>query len=227
MKIAYLSTFYPFRGGISQFNASLYRELEKNHEIKAYTFSRQYPDILFPGNSQYVSDNDPADKIPAERILDTVNPLSYYSAASKINSFSPDIFLTKFWMPFFAPALGKVARKLNKKTTKIAVLDNVIPHEKRPFDDNLIRYFLNSYDKFVVMSGKVKEDLLTLKPNAEFVQVMHPLYSHFGAKTDKRTARQKLNIGIEKKVLLFFGFIRDYKGLDLLIEALAMLPEDY
>lgn len=234
MKIAYLSTFYPFRGGIAQFNASLYNTLKNDFdlEVKAYTFSRQYPDILFPGTTQYVTKEDNAEVIESNQILDTVNPFSYYTTAKQINNFHPDLLITKFWMPFFAPSLGKVADKLNTNTKKIAILDNVIPHEKRPFDIILIKYFLNKYDKFVVMSNKVKDDLLSLKPNAEYIFLEHPLYDHFGEKKDiidskKYIFGNRYEELKDKKLLLYFGFIRDYKGLDILIETVSKLDENY
>ena len=234
MKIAYLSTFYPFRGGIAQFNASLFNSFKNdlNENINAYTFKRQYPDILFPGTTQYVTADDNAEIIDSKRVLDTINPLSYYSTANEINNFEADLLLTKFWMPFFAPSLGKVARKLDKKTKKIAILDNVIPHEKRPFDIQLIKYFLNSYDGFVVMSNKVKDDLLSLKPNAKYIFQEHPLYNHFGKKLDvieskKKTFGDRYEELKDKKLLLYFGFIRDYKGLDLLIESMSLLDDSY
>jgi len=239
MKIAYLSTFYPFRGGIAQFNASLYNTLKNDfdNDVKAYTFSRQYPDILFPGTTQYVTKEDNAEIIQSEQILDTVNPFSYYTTANQINKFNPDLLITKFWMPFFAPSLGKVADKLKPNITKnsikkIAILDNVIPHEKRPFDITLIKYFLNKCDKFVVMSNKVKDDLLSLKPNAEYIYLEHPLYDHFGDKKNVTESKKyifgnKFEELENKKLLLYFGFIRDYKGLDILIETLAKLDESY
>jgi len=227
MKIAYLSTFYPFRGGIAQFNANLYNELKKENEIIAYNYITQYPSILFPGSTQLVQQGDLAEPISAEAILSTVNPITYFTAAGKINKFAPDIIITKFWMPFFAPALGTVYKLLNKHTKKIAILDNVIPHEKRPGDMQLIRYFLNNTDAFVVMSDAVKKDLLSIKPSAKFKEVIHPLYNHFGDKIDKVTARERLNLPQNKKYLLFFGFIRDYKGLDNLIESMNLLNEDY
>lgn len=229
MKIAILSTFYPYRGGIAQFNAALYREFELAHDVRAFTFTRQYPDALFPGKSQYVGDDDTAtDRIPAERTLDTVNPLSYYRTAAKINKFAPDLLLTKFWMPFFAPSLGKVARLVRKRGAKhISILDNVIPHERRPGDLALTRYFLRSCDASIVMSDAVERDLLSLAPGARFERHIHPLYSHFGQKMSREEARKNLNIPIDKKVLLFFGFIRGYKGLDVLLDALALLPEEY
>ena len=116
MRVAYLSTFFPFRGGIAQFNAALYRALEKNNQIKAFNFSRQYPGILFPGKSQVVTPEDNADAISAEPVLDTINPFTYFSAARKINRFAPDLMLTKFWMPFFAPSLGTVFSQIKRKT---------------------------------------------------------------------------------------------------------------
>ena len=228
MKIAYLSTFYPFRGGIAQFNAALFNTFEDKHRIKAYTFSRQYPNILFPGTSQMVGENDPAEKIPAMRCLDTINPFTYGYTAKRINKFAPDLMLTKFWMPFFGPSLGWVAKKLEQAgTTNISILDNVIPHEKRPGDMAFTKFFLKHNHGFVVMSESVKNDLLSLKPDARFLFHPHPLYDHFGDKIDKIKAKEALNISPDKKTLLFFGFIRGYKGLDLLLETLNILPEDY
>lgn len=226
MKIAFLSTFYPFRGGIAQFNALVFRSFEKKSEIKAFTFKRQYPEFLFPGKTQFVTPEDAADPVSAERVLDTVNPFSYWTSARKIKKFEPDILLVKYWMTFFAPGLGFVAASL-KKTTKIAVLDNVIPHEKRFFDSILNRYFLKRFDGFVVMSDKVLQDLLSIKPQAKYLRINHPVYNHFGSILDSQTARQQLGVPADKKVLLFFGIIRDYKGLHLLIEALSQLDDSY
>ena len=228
MKIAYLSTFYPFRGGIAQFNSSLFREFEKENNIKAFTFRRQYPNILFPGTSQYVNENDKVDKIESSELLDTINPFSYISTAKQINKFQPNLLIMKFWMPFFAPSLGYVAGYLKKRgTVVISILDNVIPHEKRPGDIALTKYFLNRNDAFIVMSNAVQNDLLSLKPSANYKLQMHPLYNHFGNPVDKSEARVKLGLDKNKRILLFFGFIRDYKGLDLLINAMKSLPEDY
>lgn len=227
MKIAYLSTFYPLRGGIAQFNAALYRELEKEHQTKAYTFSRQYPAILFPGKSQYVTPEDHADPIPADAVLDTINPLTYYTTAKKIKTFGPDLVLTKFWMPYFAPSLGSVFKQLKNKSRIVSILDNVIPHEKRPGDMALTRFFLRQNHGFVVMSEAVKQDLLSLHPTARYLYHPHPLYDHFGKAAERKEARTKLHLPQDKKMLLFFGFIRDYKGLDLLINALQQLDASY
>ncbi len=228
MKIAYLSTFYPFRGGIAQFNASLFREFEKRHEVAAFTFTRQYPDLLFPGTTQFVTPSDRVDAIPARQVLDTINPLSYYKTARAIAAFNPDLLVMKFWMPFFAPALGTVAGKLRKRGTRvIAILDNLIPHERRPGDLALIRYFAKRCDGFVAMSKTVENDLNQFEPNAQYVLKPHPIYDHFGAAISSAEAREKLGLPRGKRIVLFFGFIRDYKGLDTLIRATAHLSDDY
>jgi glycosyltransferase involved in cell wall biosynthesis len=207
----------------------LYRTFEKQHDIKAFTFKRQYPDILFPGETQYVTEKDNADKIDALRVLDTINPLTYIKSGKTIANYNPDILLMKFWMPFFAPSLGlasSIVRK-KRKTKSIAILDNVIPHEKKPMDIAFIKYFLARTDRYVVMSSTVEKDLLQLKPDAKYILKPHPLYEQFGNAIDKTEAKKKLNLPLDKKIILFFGFIRDYKGLDELIRSMGLLPADY
>jgi glycosyltransferase involved in cell wall biosynthesis len=229
MKIVFLSTFYPFRGGIAQFNALIYREMEKENQVEAITFKRQYPDFLFPGKTQMVTAEDAADAIPSKRWLDTINPFTYISTARKVKQLQPDIIITKYWMTFFAPSLGFVLGLQSKKTLRISILDNVIPHEKRFFDNVFNRYFLKRNDGFIVMSEKVQKDLLYYLPDAKNLLIPHPIYNHFGEKLTKIQALK--NLGIEqhadKKMLLYFGIIRDYKGLDLLLKSLNHLDESY
>lgn len=227
MRIAYLSTFYPFRGGIAQFNASLFRAFEKNNEVKAFTFTRQYPNLLFPGKTQKVIDDAQVDHIPAVQKLDTINPITYLTTARLIKAYAPDLLVMKYWMSFFGPSLGTVAKLMPAKTKVITILDNVIPHEKRFFDVPFTRYFLNQNDGFIAMSDTVKNDLLSFLPNAQCIKREHPLYDHFGAKLESNIARKKLKIHANKKTLLFFGFIRDYKGLDILLDAFGMLDDSY
>ncbi|MFM7724628.1 MAG: hypothetical protein ACKO7O_07545 [Bacteroidota bacterium] len=155
MKIVFLSTFYPFRGGIAQFNALLFRVLEKEHEVKAFTFKRQYPGILFPGKTQLVTEEDTADPVPSKRILDSVNPLSYWKTARSIRSEKPDLVITKYWMTFFGPSLGFVLGRQSRFTKRIAILDNVIPHERRFFDHVFNRYFLRRNDGFIAMTERL------------------------------------------------------------------------
>jgi glycosyltransferase involved in cell wall biosynthesis len=227
MKVSIFSTFYPFRGGIAQFSALLFRSLEKKHTVKAFTFKRQYPNFLFPGETQYVTENDQVDQIPSEQILDSINPITYLNAAKKINAYQSDIYISNYWMTFFGPSLGVISRFLNKNTKQIAIIHNMIPHEKRFFDKPFNRFYLKRIDGFVVMSDIVLKDLLSLKPEAKFIQLNHPTYNHFGDSVDQQTAIQKLKIADKKHTLLFFGFIREYKGLDLLIDAMAMLDDRY
>jgi len=229
VKFAYLSTFHPFRGGIAQFNARLMRELEsQGHTVSPYTFTTQYPEKLFPGKTQMVTAEDVADPINAPRVVSSVGPWTWPSTANTIAKGRPDVLLMKYWMSFFGPSLGSVSGALRKRGVKaITMLDNVIPHEKRFFDTAFTRYFLKRSDGFVAMSEKVKADLLSLRPDAKVILLPHPLYDHFGAPLPMAEARRKLGIVDDRKVSLFFGFIRDYKGLDLLIDAMAKLPADH
>lgn len=229
MKIVFLSTFYPFRGGIAQFSAHLYREAEKKHDVEAVTFTRQYPKLLFPGKTQLVSADDTADKIPAKRWLDSINPFTYISTARKIKNLQPDLIISRYWMSFFAPSFGWILGKQDKKTIRLAILDNVIPHERRFFDDAFNRFFISRNDGFIVMSEQVRKDLLFYLPKAKHLLIPHPIYNHFGSKISKSEALKKLSISecIDKKVLLFFGIIRDYKGLDILLNTLQLLDESY
>ena len=229
MKISFLSTFYPYRGGIAQFNALLYRQLEKKHEVEAITFKRQYPSILFPGKTQLVTAKDVADPIPSKPWLDTVNPWTYIRTARKIRKSKPEIILTKYWMTFFAPSLGFVLGRQSRFSKRIAILDNVIPHERRFFDHAFNRYFLNRNDAFIAMTEKVKTDLLSYLPDAKCMVIPHPVYNQFGPRMDLEEALKALGLPQykDKKILLFFGIIRDYKGLDVLIETLAKLDDSY
>jgi glycosyltransferase involved in cell wall biosynthesis len=225
MKIAFLSPFYPYRGGISQFSNALYEELSVDNHIKAFNFTRQYPNFLFPGKSQYVEGN--TETFTSERILDSINPLSYKKTAQRINDFLPDLFISSYWMPFFAPSLGFVAKKINKKTIKIAILHNVNPHEKRFFDKRFNRYFLKQFDGYIVLSESVEIELKKIFPQAKVSKLFHPVYNHFGDKMNREEACLELNIDATKKIVLFFGLIRDYKGLEILIEATKYLDDSY
>jgi glycosyltransferase involved in cell wall biosynthesis len=228
MRIAYLSVFYPYRGGISQFNAALYRALEKQHEVKAFNFKRLYPNFLFPGKSQFVENTDSADAITSQRVLDSINPLSFSKTINEIKKFKPDLLLIQNWMPFFAPSLGWVARYFKKlDIPTISIIANMKPHEPKPGDVLLSKFFLKHNHGFVVLADSVKNDLLELKPVAKIFYHPHPNYEHFGDKIEKATACYELGIPQDKKIILFFGLIRHYKGLDLLIEAMRNTPDDY
>ena len=227
MKIAILSCFYPYRGGISQFNACLYGELSKEHIVRAFNFKRQYPEFLFPGKTQFVTDDDEAVPVESTSLLDTANPFSYINTLREIRDWKPDVLIVRYWMSYFAPSLGFITRHMKKHCKVISILDNVIPHEPHFFDAPLTRYFLQGSTGCVTLCEAVSKDLLNLKPDARYTVIQHPLYSHFGQKIDREEAEKKLGLRHGMKNILFFGLIRTYKGLDILIEAFGMLPEGY
>ena len=227
MKIAILSCFYPYRGGISQFIACLYGELSRNHDVKAFNFSRQYPEFLFPGKTQFVTEDDEAVPVESTSLLDTANPFTYIKTYRAIREWKPDVLIVRYWMSYFAPSLGYITRKMKKHCKVISILDNVIPHEQRFFDTPLTKYFLKGSTGCVTLCEAVSEDLLKMKPDATYTVIQHPLYSHFGQKKSREDAERKLGLKSGKKNILFFGLIRKYKGLDILLEAFEKLPDDY
>ena len=228
MKITILSTAYPLRGGISHFVGLLYTELAKHNEVSVITFKRQYPSIFFPGKSQLES-GVTLEKIPTEILVDSINPFNWIRVGNKIKKDSPDLLIYKYWMPFFAPCFGTISRtaKKNGKTKVLVICDNIIPHEKKPGDTATTKYFFKYVDYFILLSKKVQEDLLELKPEAKNKILPHPIYSNFGELVDKKEARKFLDLPINEKLILFFGFIRDYKGLDVLLETMKILKAEY
>lgn len=228
MKIAILSPFYPYRGGIAQFSAMLYTELQKEgHDVKAFNFKRLYPDRLFPGKTQYVEEDDRAIAIESSRTLDSINPISYLKTVKELLNYAPDVLLISYWMSFFVPGYAHIASRMKKHCKVITLIHNAIPHEPRFFDKPLAALLFRQCHGFIVMSDTVRNDLQKLFPGAKSILNPHPLYDHFGDKIDKTDACRQLGISSDKKTLLFFGLIRDYKGLDLLIEAMAGLDNSY
>jgi glycosyltransferase involved in cell wall biosynthesis len=221
MKIAIVGTAYPLRGGISHYNALLYRELAKTHQVEIITFKRQYPSILFPGKTQKEAEGELL-RVPSEELVDSVNPLNWVSVGRELARRAPDLLIFKYWLPFFGPCFGTIARtaKRNGKTRVVYICDNVVPHEKRPGDAAFTRYAFGPADGFIVQSDTVERDLQAFLPGARFRKVPHPVYNIFGEGVEKSRARASLGIQTER-VLLFFGYIRPYKGLHVLLDALA------
>lgn len=220
-----LGPAHPLRGGgMATFNERLARAfMEMGHEVSIYSFSLQYPGFLFPGKSQY-TDEPPPPGINIITAVNSINPINWRTTGRELKNLKPDLLVVRYWLPFMAPCLGTIASitKKNKHTRVVAITDNVIPHEKRPFDKQLTKYFLKKADAFVTMSSSVGNDLLHFGVHKNRVfRCPHPLYDHFGEIADKKEARDFLKIDTDHKLVLFFGFIREYKGLDLLIKAFA------
>ena len=216
MKIVLIGPFPPYRGGISMFNHSLAKELEKNNQVYRISFSLQYPNLLFPGKSQFFDFNGD----PSKKLINSINPFSWSSTASYINNINPDLVIFQYWMPFFAPAFSSIARKIKKKiNTNIVVnCNNIIPHESGKLDKYLSLRFFKHCDYFIVMANSVKKELLNIMPSASLIESKHPIYDTFGSPIPKEDARMKLSIN-DERIILNFGLIRDYKGLDILIKA--------
>jgi glycosyltransferase involved in cell wall biosynthesis len=227
MKISIFSAFPPFRGGISQFSTKLSEILEKKHELVLITFNKQYPDWLFPGKSQYDFNQKNTVKTTIHRIVSTFSIPTYFKAVSFIKEENTSVFITNYWMTFFAPFMGFIARKLPKHTIKIAIVHNLIPHEKRFFDKAFNSYFLKSYDGFIALSEFVYNDLKKYVDEKKIIHIPHPPYNQFGERINKEIACKKLKIDSKKHTLLFFGIIRKYKGLDLLIQAFDQLDDSF
>lgn len=223
MKITILGTAYPYRGGLSAFNERLAKEfMDEGHEVKIETFTLQYPSFLFPGKTQYSSEKAP-EKLTICRSVSSVNPFNWLSVGKKIAKDAPDVLIIKYWLPFMAPCFGTIARmaKKNGHTRVVSILDNIIPHEKRLADKWFSQYFVKPVDSFVAMSRSVLEDLNIFDAKKPRTFCPHPLYDNFGERMDRDEALRRLDLDPSCQYLLFFGFIRDYKGLDLLLNAFA------
>jgi D-inositol-3-phosphate glycosyltransferase len=225
MKIIIISPAFPLRGGIAASAERLAQELQKmGYEVIIYSFSLQYPDFLFPGKTQFSEDAAPAD-LNIKTVVNSVNPLNWLKVGFQLLQESPDQIICRFWMPFFGPSLGTILRILkwfsSKKVKITALVDNIIPHEKRFGDRFLANYFVGACDDFVVMSNSVAEELRTFTKTKHIQYAPHPIYDNYGELMNQQEAKKRLNLPENAPILLFFGFIRAYKGLDLLLEALG------
>ncbi len=223
MKITILGPAHPLRGGIAALNERLAAELvSEGHNVNIVSFSLQYPKLLFPGKTQYSEEKN---KFPFQitEEVNSVNPASWLKTGKKIKNEKPDILIVRFWLPFMAMSLGTICGivKKNGHTKIISVVDNIIPHEKRPGDKTLSNYFIKKADGFIAMSKSVLTDLNKFDSKKPKIYSPHPIYDHYGKIKPRETALEKLELDKEFRYVLFFGFIRDYKGLDLLLKAFS------
>jgi glycosyltransferase involved in cell wall biosynthesis len=221
-KVIIIGSAWPLRaGGLATFNERLAKQLiQEGFDTSIYTFSLQYPNFLFPGSTQLSNEPAPTHLI-IKACINSINPLNWFKVGNELRKLKPDYIVVRFWMPFFGPCLGTILKLVNRNkfTQIICIADNVIPHEKRMGDTLLTKYFFSSIHRFVTMSEKVNQDLKTFtqKPS---INIVHPIYDNFGDIISKEEARKHLDLPVNEKIILFFGFIRKYKGLDLLLEAM-------
>jgi D-inositol-3-phosphate glycosyltransferase len=223
MNICSIGPAYPYRGGIASFNDRLAKQFyAEGHNIEIVTFSLQYPRFLFPGKTQYTDGPAPEDTI-ITRMINSINPFNWISTGLEIKKRKPDILLIRYWLPFMAPCFGTLARivKSNRQTKVICIFDNVVPHERRKGDKILTKFFTGSIDGAIAMSQTVSDDLRTFSKNTPVKLSPHPLFDNYGPKVSREEALSALNLDSDNSYMLFFGFIRAYKGLDLLITAFS------
>lgn len=223
MKIIIVGTAHPYRGGLAAYNERLAKEFStQGHDVNILTFTLQYPGFLFPGKTQFT--NGPApENLHIERCINSVNPLNWLRIGKKIRKESPDMVIFCYWMSFMAPCFGTIARAASSPKTKfIALVHNMMPHEPSILDKIFPKYFVDKMDGFMTMASSVADDVRNLKVSDKPVSVSpHPIYDHYGDKESKEIAAERLGLPADVPYILFFGFIRKYKGLDLLLEALA------
>jgi len=222
-KVVIVGPAYPLRGGLSTYNERLCKGFnDRGDQCSILSFSLQYPNFLFPGKTQYSSDPAP-DNTDIDTAINSVNPLNWIKVGLKYRKMAPDVMVFRYWMPFMAPALGTIARIAsgNGKTKMVAIADNIYPHEKHFYDKPCTNYFVNSIDGFITMSQSVLGDLKTLVPQKPSKYIPHPMYDNFGEGLEKAKAKELIGLDPETHYLLFFGFIRQYKGLDLLLQSFA------
>ena len=221
-KIIIVGPAYPYRGGIAAFSERLAAEFaSRGDNVRLVTFTLQYPSFLFPGKTQYSDGPAPKD-LAISRLLNSCNPFNWIRTGLKLRKMKADKIIFAFWMPFMAPALGTVARIARKSgARRIGLVHNLVPHEHKPGDKFFSRYFCNSMDAFVTMSDSVLQDIRSFAPGKPAAMCPHPLYDHYGTPVPREEAISRLGLSADFRYLLFFGLIRDYKGLDWLLEAFA------
>lgn len=225
MRVIIIGPAHPLRGGLASYNERLAKQfIDEGNEVTIYTFSLQYPSFIFPGTTQYSTESKPSN-LTINVCINSINPFNWIKVGNNLKNEKPDLVIVRYWLPFMGPCLGFILRQIkkNKQTKIVCIADNIIPHEKRFGDKAFTKYFVQPVDAFITMSDKVMTDLKLFAPTKSTQLVAHPLYDNFGEKVSKEEARLKLGIKNEELILLFFGFIRKYKGLDLLLNAMKII----
>jgi len=223
MRIVICGPAHPYRGGIAAYNERLAQQLLQEGDAAAiYTFKLQYPSFLFPGKTQFDHGYAP-EGVPITRAINSINPLNWFNIGLRLRRTRPDLVIMRYWLPFLAPALGFIARlvRSNRHTKIITIFDNVVPHEKRFGDRMLTRFFVKSINGALVMTKAVENDLRQFSAVMPCVISPHPLFDNYSVPVSRAEAIVRLKLCPADRFILFFGFIREYKGLDLLLRAMA------
>ena len=223
MKIAIIGPAHPYRGGLAIYNERMAEEFQKEgHHVTLYTFTLQYPSLLFPGKTQYAS-NKEKPNLNVIRCINSINPINWIKIGNRIKNEKPDIVIIKYWLPFMGPCYGTILRMIKKNghSKIITIVDNMIPHESRIGDKVFSEYFVKPVDGFLAMSDKVLQDIQLFDNQKPKVLTPHPLFDNFGSMISREAALNELDLDPDYRYILFFGFIRKYKGLDLLLHAFA------
>jgi glycosyltransferase involved in cell wall biosynthesis len=226
MRICLVGPTHPYRGGISHFTAMLAREMSGAHDVHIVSFSRLYPGFLFPGRTQFDESASPL-TVESERVIDSINPFAWRRAADAVLAHDPGVVVFQWWHPFFAPAFRAMCNRIRRRSDAriVFLCHNVLPHESSPVDRVLTRWGLGGAHAFITQSHEDKRRLLALIPRATVVVHPHPTYTQFTVgRIDRDSARERLDIS--GRVLLFFGLIRRYKGVDTLIDAFARVADE-
>ena len=225
MKILLFGPAYPLRGGMAHFITMLYSHLtQRKHSVEIINFKRQYPKILFPGKTQEES-GEPGIPVPSKRLIDSINPLNWVRYGMQLRENDADLVISTFWLPFLAPSSGTLHKLLRSRKTKtLTILHNIIPHERRPGDILFTKFLFRHTDYFIAQSASVEKELLEFVPDATYKRVALPMFDLFKERIPKDEARRQLGIA-DEKVIMFFGYIRPYKGLHMLIDAMKIVKE--
>ncbi len=223
-KIVLIGPVYPYKGGISHYTGLMFRALSKKYDVTLLSYSFQYPKILYKKEQRDYS-NDTFKIDNTQYVINTANPVNWIATANKINKLKPDLVIIQWWHPYFAPCYQTIAGNI-KNSKVLFICHNVFPHERFPLDKWLTKRTLKKGNYYIVQSSQDENDLKTIIPNAKYIRAVHPTYNAFKMQNmSKENARELLGIQPEEKILLFFGFVRKYKGLDYLIKAMPQIKE--
>ena len=226
MNIVVIGPYFPYRGGISDTNQELCENLQKlGHSVIVFTFSLQYPSIFFPGKTQ-LSSKSKSPIIKAKRIINSLSPFNWISTVKKINNIDPDMLISCYWTPYMAPCFSFINRLINKKIKKIGLIHNAFPHENNLLQKNLLKFYLNSIDKHITFSKNVTNQINKIYNVKNGITLFLPVPKKFGEPINKNLSKEKLNLCKDSIYILFFGLIREYKGLDILIKSMSKIIEE-